>query len=792
MTEFVESLLSRPRLRQMLASALVGIALLCSGAALLEIFGRTYAVELWLIARYARAWLWAAVFGLSALSIGNLLVVWLSRPGERTEGQFTLGFASGVFVFFLAIFLAGIAGKLHQATFFAIPALLFGLGARRLFRDVRERLERIRDGSIRLELTWWEGLALAAGAIGLAVVFLPTLVPENVAYDARWYHLPLAEEYVLQGGIRRFPEGWVPSAMPHLASLLYAWTFLAPGADLFDRIITAAQLEYLIFLATLPGIPLLVRSVVPGVRANLSWVWAFTFPALFIYDTGLSVAADHICALFAIPAYVAMQRALRELAPRACALLVIQLAALALSKYTALVAIAFPVLAIAVRMAWLCWLRIRGRVRNHNWLWGPLSALVLGLAITSPHWLKNWLWYGDPLYPILHQHFASRPWIPDGALIYQVFLNEAFAALGSWQDKTLGGLYALYDHSFGLYTWEVFHGRFAVMGSLFTFILVALPFVKAPLRLWGLILATHLGIFIWYVRFHEDRYLQTIFPWMVAATAAIAALAWRRGPLARVGVLSLTAIQLVGGTEAMFWPTHQMTGRSGLSLANDFFAQTMRKNFGPRVRPYEDMAAIGKDLPKGSKVLMHRDHLRLGIGVSVVADAYRSQYGLSYGYIGSSSALYRVLKSYGVTHVLWTPEQTYGEQSLAAELVFHAFVARHLKNPQYRGGRRLAELSPEPPTEEGSTVFVFGCDPNLYKSGLYEMSQLTRSPLVLPGKQQPPLATPRVPLEGDPAPLMARASHAAIQTGCPDAPKTPDFERIARWGGSELLLRKTH
>jgi hypothetical protein len=239
----------------------------------------------------------------------------------------------------------------------------------------------------------------------------------------------------------------------------------------------------------------------------------------------------------------------------------------------------------------------------------------------------------------------------------------------------------------------------------------------------------------------------------------------------------------------MFWPTHQMNGRSGISLANEFFAQTMRRDFGARLRPYEDMAAIGKDLPTGSRVLMHRDHLRLGIGVSVVADAYRSQYGISYGYIGSSSALYRLLKSYGVTHVLWTPEQTYGEQSLAAEFVFHTFVARHVVKPKTKGGRRLAELRPDPPTDEGSAVFFFGCDATLYKSGLYEMSQLTISPLVLPGKKLPPLPDPRVPFEGDPAPLMARASHLAVQPWCSGAPGTDGFERIARWGGTDLYVR---
>ncbi len=49
----------------------------------------------------------------------------------------------------------------------------------------------------------------AFGAVALVFLYVPTLLPENTAYDTRWYHLGLAEHYVAARGIERLPD---PSA----------------------------------------------------------------------------------------------------------------------------------------------------------------------------------------------------------------------------------------------------------------------------------------------------------------------------------------------------------------------------------------------------------------------------------------------------------------------------------------------------------------------------------------------------------------------------------------------------
>ncbi|HWA72171.1 MAG TPA: hypothetical protein VG937_07555 [Polyangiaceae bacterium] len=770
-------------------SALVLVSLLVATVGLSQIFGRTFALENWLIWRYLRAWAAVLAFSLAALSVGNFIVGFLSAPGERQDAHITFCFATGTYAFFLAVFLVGILGLLGRLSFFAIPCGLFALGAPRLSRDLLAYRARQRERPSDFRLSLGEAAASALGLVGLVAIFLPTLVPENVAYDARWYHLPLAEHYVAAGAIRPMGEGALAGTVPHLASLLYTWAFSAPG-DLFDHVELAAQLEVGIFLFTLGGIPALVRLLVPASRGRASWATFFLFPAILIYDSTLLTAADHVAALWTIPTWIAFVRAVRDLKPRACLLLTIQLCGLMMTKYTSAMAVVFPVLGIALRSAVLAFERVRGRTSSNAWFSGPLVATGAGLALTAPHWLKNWLWYGDPVYPLLRHHLHVRPWIPDGERLYQIFSNETFHARGTWPEKLRGALHGLYDYSYGLYTWQIFHDLFPVFGSLFTCCLFALPFLKGTRRVWLLAAAVHLGLFTWYLFFSEDRYLQALLPWMVGATSAIFSLAWSAGLAARAGVVALAGLQLVWGAETVFWPTHQMHGRSGISLVNDFFARTMRKDTESRTKPFEELARIGRSIEKSSKVLVHAEHLRLGIGVQTATDAYRVQYGISYGYLDSAGDVYHLFRKLGITHVLWAPEQTNEENSLAAELVFHGFVSRYLHNVQNFGSRSLGELPQKAPPTERSEVLYYGCD-GKYENGLYELSDLRVSPLLAPGEKlkAPPL--PRVRIDDkNRDTLVRRANYVVVSRQCGEALALQDFERIARWRSAELMLRK--
>ncbi len=754
------------------------IALLASTFFLARIFNAQIRIGGWLFWRYAAIWFPTLLFCASCLSAGKWIVSRLSQADPRSLEHFVLSFASGVFAFFLVTTIVGLFGGLDRVSFVLIPLLLLALGARLIWRDVLELRARIRHYPQWLALTPFEVVAFAAGAIALCVIYLGVLVPDNAAYDSRWYHLGLAEHYAAAGGIFRLPEGRIAATIPHLASILYAWAFCLPWGELFDRLELAAHLEFAIFVLTLPGIVALVRYLLPGVRARGAWITIFAFPSVFLYDSGLHVAADHIAALWAIPTLLAFARAFIDLDPRACLLLAMQASGLLMTKYTCGIVVLGPGLALVARVVQLGVLELWRRPRRFTAWRGLVVPLVAGLLFTAPHWLKNLIWYGDPMYPMLHKYLSLRPWNSQASFILEVYLNEAWGSVGTFDEKLEGTWLALRDYSYGLYSWMDFHGMYPIFGSLFTFSLFALPFLRDTRRIWAVVLMAHVGIAAWFWLFHAERYLQPLLPWMAAVVASIALLAWRSGVPARLGVIALGGLQLVWGADMLFWPLHRMTGKSAIGLVDDFFAKGYANRGQARSRPFEDLAALGRGLPKGATVLLHHDHLTTGLGTQVVADASRIQYGINYGELGSPRAVHQLFKDYGVTHVVWRPRTVHGEESLAGELVFHAY-ARYWQVVRSYGGRSVAALPNDPPPEQASTVLVYACDGG-YQPGLYDISDLQVSPYVLPDRPR------HFPLPREPySPEMARSKsygYAMVNQACPGAPKLTDYQQIAAYG----------
>jgi hypothetical protein len=284
---------------------------------------------------------------------------------------------------------------------------LWGL-LRRYVRHVRYRASGRKARSALQSLIWIFGLLV------LAMIYFKLLTPENAQFDARWKHLALAEQYAHLGFIPRFGEGWTVATNPHLASMLYTWAFLLPKARLFDQVELAAHMEFTCLLWTLATIPAAVRLLVPGVRANSSWVARLLFPGVLLYDSSLACGADHIAAFFALPIFICLLRALPDLQPGRCALLGLMMAGAAMPKLTAgIFLIPVPALVVAAVFVWRA-------IRERRVLWkGPAAAAVVALGATGYFWLRNWIWYGDPLYPSLHEYLTLRPWTPDSANLFQ-------------------------------------------------------------------------------------------------------------------------------------------------------------------------------------------------------------------------------------------------------------------------------------------------------------------------------------------------------------------------------------
>jgi hypothetical protein len=436
-----------------------------------------------------------------------------------------------------------------------------------------------------------------------------------------------------------------------------------------------------------------------------------------MYDSGLVLGADHVAALFAVPVFLSLLLAWRSIAPRPSVLFGLTVSGVLLTKHTAtFLLVSGPVVALAGRALWLSVRHRRFEVMKGLALFG-----LTVLAVTSSYWLKNWLWYDNPVYPVAHRWFGARPWAGDATVRFEL----GFVKAEHWAPpRTLAGLgqalKALVTFSFVPNDWPQFHGKVPVFGSLFTLSLVALPFVRPTRRLLGLFALAHVGIFAWYWTHHQDRYLQAALPWLAAATAAVLVALWRAHWVTRSGATLLVALQVIWGGDVPSLAGHVFADqplKSTLTLLKTGYDREWSK----RLRPFGSFYLAGAELDRNDKVLVHDARPRVGLRTRAVSDAPGNQGAISYGELGSPRATYDALRGLGVTHLFWESASSKGADSVAGELVFWSFATRFTEDRKVLGGHTLATMPTEaPPAEWNAHALYFGCT----QSGLFRVADL--------------------------------------------------------------------
>ncbi len=749
-------------------SLLVSLALLLGLAFFANTVNEHYAIENWLFPRYAVYWLCCLVWLAGSLGTGYLTLTRVFRVNFPVYEATIAALVLGLLEFETAMLVVGALQRFGTAAFFAVPLAFVLVGAQSLLALIRRFIEL---GRRRRPLGVLGFVSLIFGIFGLAMLYFVILTPENVQFDSRWKHLSLAEDWVAWGGLRRRDEGWVFSARPHYTSLLYTWAFLLPGGKLFDKMLLSAHLEFVVFaLTTLVGIPALVRRLVPNADPRVVWAARFLFPGVFLYDSSLSAGADHVGATFGVVACLSLFRAWKRLDATSVALLAVALGGGVLVKETvALMLVPFPALAIVVRALYLSLQGLRKRVDaqvlRNAWR-APLLSVALGLLVTSPMWLKNLIWYGDPLYPSLHRFFDSSPWSNEASYRLKWAYQEAQMWAPSRDlDGLIKTLRALFTYSFEPHDWKRFHRDVPVFGSLFTLLLVCLPFLRGAGRIWTVVAWVHVAIFAWFSVHHQDRYLQCVLPLMSASTAAILILVYRRfAAVARVSLGFLVAFQIVWGGDVYFLQTHAMA-RSPIKKVVDLLSAGFEGKFEDRFRVQNSFQAIGRQVPDDARLLLHETNINLGTGVTTVLDNPGWQYAIEYGAAKDPAGVYQMLKDVKVTHLWAKTDRTRGTDSIAGELLFYDFLRRHSRKPRTIAGGILAELgdsAPEGPFE--TSVLVISCGRD-YDPGWYELEDLATPPF---GPRAKKLPKPREPLgeSAEQGEAIPNAEYVVFESAC--------------------------
>jgi hypothetical protein len=741
-----------------------------------------YPLRHWLFFVLARMWVFGLVFVLASLAAGWRILKWILPEPSVLGERLVLSFAIGVLVFVCGIFLCGIVGCLGLVVFFAWPAAMLLFGGPTLVRDARRIGRRLRPFGFRLLQP--RSAIEAASAVGIVVsvvaIYLQVMTPANVSFDAQWYHLPMAEQYASSGRISPFAEGWYLGAIPQLSSLIYTWAFISPGA-LYDHIALAAHLEWFVFLATLVGVSVLARRLLGGRRVPYAAVAVFLFPGIFLYDSALGLMADHVMAFWGPPLALALFRLRRWFAVREAAVAALMTSAAALTKYQSSYMVSGAILATLA-------LTIRRRRL------APLLAYAaVGLFVTSIHWLKNIFFYGNPVYPFAHAIFhGSHPFRAGGErLVGTDHLAVQFALNGTPAYRLAETAKALFTFSFLPHDWFPFHGDRPVFGSLFTLLLPLLLVIRATPELWITVVAVHLGIALWFMISHEDRYIQNLLPWMAACTAAILTLTWQRAARpVRAALVALVAFQIVWGGDLYFLRTHAMIGDSFLKKAVDFIAAGHEKRYEERFRYGSALQDIGPKLPKDAKVLLHTFQERLGIGRPSVADSDEWQLGIDYVAYPTAKTTFDVWKSMGITHAIWRSELGASTiEGVAREAVFAEAIDRYGADTRPMSGYLLSRLDASAARAGGDTptkVAWFGCgaDP---RTGVYAPANLAQ--------RWPERLISPLDFANDATQALAGVTVAVLRPGCPDvAPAVAElnssFKRVMSAGDVSIWVRR--
>lgn len=762
--QFVRHILSKGKLA---VPAIVAVA----GAAVLLWFSEPwYPIAQWLLWHYLAVIALALVAVAAMLSLGDFVLRRVFRLCLPTHERVALALMLGLFGFELGMFLLGICQAYGYTTFVLYPLLLLLLGVQR-WRALHRRFVRLTHVGPRLSPQQLIFIAFGLGA--LALIYFALLTPYNVQYDARWKHMPLAEDYVAHGGIRRMPEGWVFSARPHSTSYLYVWAFLLPFGTLFHKMELAAHLEFVVFaLTTVFSIPALVRHLVPKADARTVWAARFLFPGVLLYDSSLSAGADHFGAVISPALAIVLIRAYRRL-DRSWVLLaaVCMAAAIMVKETVAIMLVPIPALVLATRLLQLYSTKPECR---RTLVSTAGLAFAVGVLLTSPFWLRNWIWHGNPVYPNLASWFPSRPWSATAA--YR-FSNE-YSDVLMWSPKRNWGgvassLQALYSFSFEPNDWSKFHGDRPVFGSLMTILIPTLFWLRKTRRVWWLVAWIHGAIFIWYWVHHQDRYLQAILPLMTAATASILILIYRHTrPLVKHAVSFLIVVQLAATSDVYFLATHSMAG-SPVKRVVENIGFGHAKKYDERFVIEPRWTAVGKALPSDARVLFHDTQNNVGTFREGVRDVALWQFGLSYSDAKHPSEIHGWLSGMGVTHMVLSANKSTGGDRVAGDLMFFDFAYRRARQIKDVDGLLLFEYPqklPDLPFKSG--VVYVSCDPET-EMALHPMTNLAQPAY---GPQSLPRLEP-AGVTRDEAQvrqwLKSDADFAVIVTDC-DTPRSID------------------
>ncbi|HTM46389.1 MAG TPA: hypothetical protein VL137_15620 [Polyangiaceae bacterium] len=666
-----------------------GILLLCSvaGYYYARYLNAAYSIRDWFIWPTLLLWAYNAVLFAAFTSAGMRVLRLLRVRGPQLE-QFAFAVPIGVVVFCLGMYLIGSIGLFSLWPAVALAVLLIASGAEPTLRFARRAIKGWPTPDLADQAVLRRGirlLALGYGALCLILLYLPVLTPQTLNFDSQWCHLTVAQDYAREGRLIAF-DGDYARNHPQLASLIHTWGWLLPMPSLMQRWTMPLHTEFFIVVFGLPAIAAMARYLLMQRQLRMAWVGYFLFPAIFVYDMNIGGSSDHFFGFFIAPLFIAVARSAVSFDRRYLSLAAIFAAGALLTKYQA--AYILPIMALVLVVALAAqlrlipglsklkqWWRIRSRVVEtsrivvarqpvYNLLW----ATGLFCLLVSPHFIRNWICYHNPVYPFAQDFFHSTPSFPKASYyVENIFKDDNWRPHGTLKETLWESLQLTFTFSFSPH-YYFFKPTWPNFGSLFTLSIPFLIFLKRSRRLWLGTLVCLGAVFLWAFTFRVDRNLQGFVPLIAATTIALLARAWELGFFARVGVVGLCLLQIAWGGDALFYSQYPR-----LDAAINLFRNGYEGSVSSRYQEHP-LVAVGKTLPKNAKVLYHRDRPTLGLNRAVALDYIGSQGLFNYDDVSSLPQLLDHWRHGGLTHVMYDIGSQSSDSSRHMDILFHEFL----------------------------------------------------------------------------------------------------------------------
>ncbi|HEY2732851.1 MAG TPA: hypothetical protein VGI70_02655, partial [Polyangiales bacterium] len=595
-------------------AGLAALALTCLFVWFYDFLNQVRAVRGWLFVQLATIWGYEILLSVACASFGLRFVErWCGMRDEPFVEKLALALPCGLIAFVVGMYLGGFCGWYGPSFAIALPATLFAIGAPGLLTRLRDNL---RAWPMRRAPSVLSIAASSFGTIGIGIVYLGLLTPDAVNYDASWNHLVIAQDYARAGRIVPLIGDWVKN-VPHLGSIVNTWAFLVPGLDQPPlRWMQALHTEFTTFLWSLIAIAAAVRFIAERRESRAGWAAIFLFPSLLVYDGNMGAAADHYLALFSVPVLLAGLRLLEAMTWRR-GLLLGWLAGGALLTKLHAVYLLIPIsLLITGRVAFLLFERVRRR--DDRRFDKALIALALGgataIALLALHFGKNAYFYRNPFYPMAQGTFPSVPTLPDAQQqMDYLFADWHWHSPALLHDRVKEAAKMMFNFSFKPH--YTFDGDIPTFGSLFTLLIPIAFFVTRARRLALAIIVTMGAVFVWAMTFWVDRSLQTFMPALAAVTGALIVRGWELGLLARIPLAALIGLQIVWGGDYFFSGSDRIA--SSIALIRSGMDGRAQDRFYSYRREYRE---LGASLPENALVMLHNNHVMLGIDRPVLLD----------------------------------------------------------------------------------------------------------------------------------------------------------------------------